>query len=705
MKQKKLSKKIATIVTAVLTLAFAVLIGALVFLSDQAISKSIENAFRNLAQSNGNQIQAILDSASTQAESIQDYMNGINERKGQAASSDTAKKSQIYPSEISGLGIEAEAYLLNNLWCALKTNEDLIGLGVFFEPWKFDDKIEQYSLYVTQEHAANKTAETEDLYSNYGDSLYYKPVKESSAAFMSKPYVENGITMITASYPILYQGQFMGVVLADINIGRFDHITTQAENFETMGAGILTDDFTIAYDSQSPDAVGQNLSENLKNPEEINPIIESAAAGQPFKATTVNADGKKVARFFYPIDAQGANWWAQTFLEETDMYKGISLLIMVISILVLIILLIIISVVVFVISKALRPINDVVFAANEIAEGNLDTQVEIERDDEIGLLARTFRDMSANLKVIIEDVGYLLGEMGHGNFAVQRENEDRYIGEYQKISLAMTSIIKTLSETLLEIDRASEQVSVGADQVSSAAQDLSQGATEQASSIEELSASLAEISAQIKQTADNAQSANSLSNEAGEGVAESNRQMQEMISAMDHIAKKSNEIGHIIKTIDDIAFQTNILALNAAVEAARAGHTGRGFAVVADEVRNLAQRSAEAAKNTTELIGETIGAVGEGIRIADQTAQSLKQVVEKTILVENRIENIAKASREQTEAILQVNQGVEQISQVVQINSATAEESAAASEELSGQAQMLKELISKFNLPSSIHLD
>ncbi|MEG2769394.1 MAG: methyl-accepting chemotaxis protein, partial [Oscillospiraceae bacterium] len=244
----------------------------------------------------------------------------------------------------------------------------------------------------------------------------------------------------------------------------------------------------------------------------------------------------------------------------------------------------------------------------------------------------------------------------------------------------------------------SEQVASGSDQVSSGAQALSQGATEQASSIEELSATIQAVSNQIKDNANNAKMASELSSMAGKEVQNGNEHMQSMIVAMEDISSTSNKIGKIIKTIDDIAFQTNILALNAAVEAARAGSAGKGFAVVANEVRNLAGKSAEAAKNTTSLIESSINAVANGTKIADETAMSLKVVVEKSNLVLQKVEEIAEASAEQANSVVQITTGVDQISAVIQTNSATAEESAAASEELSSQSQMLKDLVGKFTL-------
>lgn len=273
-----------------------------------------------------------------------------------------------------------------------------------------------------------------------------------------------------------------------------------------------------------------------------------------------------------------------------------------------------------------------------------------------------------------------------------------YLGEFASIKASGNKIIGTLNDALSQIHRASNQVASGSEQVSSGAQSLSQGATEQASSIEELAATINELSEQVKQTAQNSSDINVLIEAAGNGVEGSNQQMKEMMSAMTRINESSSEIEKIIKTIEDIAFQTNILALNAAVEAARAGTAGKGFAVVADEVRSLASKSAEAAKDTTVLINHSLEAVAEGNRIARETQISLLNVVEKAQKITVGMAKITEAASMQAEGIAQVTTGVDQISSVVQTNAATAEESAATSQELSSQSSLLKDLVGRFRL-------
>jgi methyl-accepting chemotaxis protein len=301
-----------------------------------------------------------------------------------------------------------------------------------------------------------------------------------------------------------------------------------------------------------------------------------------------------------------------------------------------------------------NPITKLIKVADRIADGDLDVDIEINSKDEVGTLAAAFRKLSSNT-----------------------------------------------NEALLSIQNASEQVASGAQQISETGMVLSQGAAEQASSVQQLTASLEEISNQTRINADTAVQANQLAEEARDNALQGNQQMQGMLTAMDEINISSENISKIIKVIDEIAFQTNILALNAAVEAARAGQHGKGFAVVAEEVRNLAARSAGAAKETTDMIEGSIKKVKDGMHIAGETAAALDKIVTGITRAASLVGSITDASNEQAAGISQVNQGIIQVSQVVQTNSATSEESAAASEQLAGQAEVLKEQVSRFNLRKS----
>ncbi|MCI9141024.1 MAG: HAMP domain-containing protein [Lachnospiraceae bacterium] len=345
-----------------------------------------------------------------------------------------------------------------------------------------------------------------------------------------------------------------------------------------------------------------------------------------------------------------------------------------------------------------RPLRELEKSAGQIEKGNFNITVNYKSKDELGALANSFRNMTTILETIISDASMLLSEMANGNFDIRTKAEDRYVGEFHGLLLSIRKLNRDLSMTLGQINQSADQVASGSGQVSNGAQALAQGATEQAASVEELAATITNISHQVKSTADNALQAKEQSGMAGDEVEECNSQMHDMMVAMEEITRSSNEISKIIKTIEDIAFQTNILALNAAVEAARAGEAGKGFAVVAEEVRSLASKSSVASKNTAELIESSVDAVARGTQIATRTAESLVKVVDEVRSVSTRVDEIASAAEEQSGAIEQVTLGVDQISSVVQTNSATAEESAAASQELSELADKLKSLVAKFSL-------
>lgn len=340
------------------------------------------------------------------------------------------------------------------------------------------------------------------------------------------------------------------------------------------------------------------------------------------------------------------------------------------------------------------PIKMVQNATRKMSQGDLSADITYYSNDIIGELADDMRTSLKTLAAYIADISLVTGEMAKGNYTVNLT--EQFKGEFKGIESAIETLLKNTSDMIMKVDETANKVSLNAEQVSSGSQALAQGATEQASSVEELSATITEISQQINKNAENARQASKKSQTAGNQIDVSNEQMHEMMQAMSVIIDKSQEISKIIKTIDDIAFQTNILALNAAVEAARAGTAGKGFAVVADEVRNLAGKSGEAASSTTMLIEDTVKAVENGSKIAEETAKTLEEAVSVTKEVVTLIDTIAEASEKQATAVGNVTIGVDQISAVVQTNSATSEESAAASEELSAQASDMRRLMRQF---------
>ena len=353
----------------------------------------------------------------------------------------------------------------------------------------------------------------------------------------------------------------------------------------------------------------------------------------------------------------------------------------------------------FVVVRLIKtPISEIEAAALKMAEGDLDVEISYTSKDELGVLAEQVRRLIRKLQVIIDDENKFLAKMAAGDFTVDSICEEEYTGGFHPLLISFRGIAEKLNDTMLQISQSSAEVANGSEQVSNGAQALSQGATEQASSVQELAATISEISDKVSENADHARQANAMAGNVSAEMDTSNEKMQQMIRAMSDISNCSSEIGKIIKTIEDIAFQTNILALNAAVEAARAGDAGKGFAVVADEVRNLASKSAEASQNTSVLIENSLKAVENGTQIVDETAQSLLQAVNNVNEMAGIIGQISEASSNQADSISQITTGIDQISSVVQTNSATAQESAAASEELSSQAQLMKGLVEKFKL-------
>ena len=355
-----------------------------------------------------------------------------------------------------------------------------------------------------------------------------------------------------------------------------------------------------------------------------------------------------------------------------------------------------ISLVVFVMRGVVRPLLLITQKAKPLQEGDLTLDLQYRSKNELGQLAQTLEDSVGLIRTYIEDIDRLMSELAQGNFDVHTST--RYIGDFRTIEEALNSFTTAMSDAMGNIVQAEQRVSGHAEQLSSGAQALAQGATEQASAVQQVYATVDDLSKSAGLNAKAAADAQDSARLTSQQVSLSSKQMEQMVSAMEDISDASQQIGKIIATIEDIAFQTNILALNAAVEAARAGTAGKGFAVVADEVRNLAAKSAEASQSTSALIGRSIAAVNQGTQIAGATARQLEGIVANANGIVETINAIAADAQTQAGAVEQIQDQIGQITGVVQTNSSTAEESAATSQELSAQASVLKQLVKTFRL-------
>lgn len=346
----------------------------------------------------------------------------------------------------------------------------------------------------------------------------------------------------------------------------------------------------------------------------------------------------------------------------------------------------------------LGPIGAISAAADDMAKGKLEVNIETDSEDELGKLANDLQESTTVIESIVKDIDDTLKRMSGGDFSSGSQNEDLYIGDYEAIRNALSDISENLSSTLLEVKNSSSQVSQGATNMSQGASDLAEGATDQAAAVEELTASVNSITEQTKQLADVAERSKSMATSVRDNAETSARKMHLVTDAMTRITEASAEIEQVTNSIEAIAKQTSLLALNASIEAARAGETGKGFAVVADQIGKLADQSSEAAKNTHQLIADTMDEINNGNSVVAETTEALDAMQHSVEEITDMIIQTGELAEQQAQSMDEIDKGIEMISNVVQNNSATAQESSAVSLELSEQSESLNNLIGQFTI-------
>ncbi len=542
---------------------------------------------------------------------------------------------------------------------------------------------------------------------DYSDREYVRQAMEGNV-YVSEPLISKvtGELSIMVAAPLYSQGNYgksvAGVVYFVPRETFLNDIVSAIQVGENSRAYMINKSGGTIADVTLDTITVQNIEEEAKSDpalKELAAIHSEMRQGKNGFGSYVNGEDKMFAAY---APVPGTDGWSiavtapqLNYLASTRDAMVINIAVIAASILISVIVALILA------TNIGRPMKACVKRMQLLVEGDLETPMpKITSKDETGVLVRTTQSLVEGLRIVINDISYLLNEMANQNLDVHTEHEEVYVGSFQDILVSMRNMRLELSGAMRQVNHSAQEVANASSQLSSSAQTLSQGTAEQASSVQELAARISVISEEVKDTADGALDVRSQTHQTGEEVFLCNQKMQTLVEAMEKIQASSEEIEKILKTIDDIAFQTNILALNAAVEAARAGSAGKGFAVVAEEVRNLAGKSAQAAKNTSELIGNSTDAVHIGTGIAQNTADVLLGVVNSIQTVVEAIDHIAVISGEQSESVERVSEGINQISVVVQSNSATAEESAAASEQLSAEAASLKELVGQFTLSS-----
>ena len=575
-----------------------------------------------------------------------------------------------------------------------------------------------FILLYQQDTNGDQTARSSGELGNRADRWWFIQGMQTKKPFVSKSYytLSTNEAVTSIIFPVFdNKNELTGILAADFSLSKLQEIIEHYNTEDMYTIVIDGEGNVIAHTDEKQVQQIYNYKKETKSviqgdvttevsvelPKGLKELANTVLNGGSGTAELKNIQGKNSVYYYMPVELPGDSddWAVITVALKTAIYASTyKLIITTLVITILMVVLVIIFAVTFA-RNLTQPLQKLSNVAEQIAQGDLNVQVTAEANDEIGDVSEALSKTVVRLKSYINYIGEItqvLNQVSKGNLCFELHYD--YAGEFYKVKEALFNVRSTLNETISEMKTVAQVVNSESAILSDGSQTLAQGTTQQATSVEELSASIAQISDHVKITAENAKNAEQLSIQAQEMVHRGNEQMRSMMGAMEDISESSLEIGKIIQSIQSIASQTNLLALNVAIEAARAGEAGKGFAVIADEVRNLAQKSADAAKNSAQLIEGSMQNVKKGTQLANDMAESLQTIVDGSNQTLQLVGEIAAASQEQAAAIEQVTIGVDQVAEVIQTTSDTAEESASTSSALAVQAEKLKEMVEQFTL-------
>lgn len=595
--------------------------------------------------------------------------------------------------------------LTKSVFTQTLSDSRIFGVYLAVEPnTYYSDTPDGYSFYAYRDESGNIVYENYG-YADYKDGEFYTASKDSLAPEVTEPYswtLTNGqqIWLITISIPMLNDGgKFIGTVNCDVSVDTILNLNYDMGAYQTAYSYILTDKGNYVVHSADKTKSGTSYQPQSGDTDQTLSAALNGKAASFEGINEVYGGASKTVHVPLYINGIQTPWSSAFVVSKSEALRPVwEIVLAIVGIAVLGALLLSWISTAF-LRRSLKPVGKLVSMAQDIEGGVLTSRVEVQSKDELGRLSELFNLTAAALDGYISEISQLLGAISNGDLTQTVHRE--YVGSFTDIRSSLLLIGDALNATFSRVRAVASQVSQGASQVAGGAQTLASTATEQAAAMEELSSTIALVSEDVKKNSENVALVSQHIDVVSQEVEKSNRFMEQLLSAVDAINTSSGKISTIIELIDDISFQTNILALNAAVEAARAGTAGKGFAVVADEVRNLAARSAAAVRQTTELINTSVSAANDGLNLATLTAGALSSVSEKVLLVKQRNAEIDDASQGQTQAIMEINSGLEQLSSAIQTIAATSEENAAAGKELSALSQTLFDLIQKYKITSS----